>query len=102
MISYLVSTECLLVWEELEPQSRLSWLQKHINNNHYQGWWWREHGLALYECPDLVREGERMPLWLQCYWQLTLDLSISVIKEAKIAQWLLTERGGRGGKGRVL
>ena len=61
--------------------------------------WWREHGVALYECPDLVREGERMPLQLQCYWQLTLDLSISVIKEIKIAQWLLREEGGgeRGG-----
>ena len=40
MISCLVSTECLLVWAELEPlrlQSQLSWLQMHINNNHYQG-----------------------------------------------------------------
>ena len=63
--------------------------------------WWREHGVALYECPDLVREGERMPLQLQCYWQLTLDLLISVIKETKNSS-MVTERGGRGRKGRVL
>ena len=53
-------------------------------------------------CSDLVGGGERTSLRLQCYWQLTLDLSISVIKESKIAQWLLIEGGGEDGEGAVV
>ena len=35
----------------------------------------------------LVGEGERMPLQLQCYWLLSLDLLISVVKERDLVQW---------------
>ena len=38
-------------------------------------------------CSHLVGEGERMPLLLQCYWRLILDLLISVIGERDLVQW---------------